>query len=315
VGLGIGIYLGRKHVVAASAEKTAGGYRLKDYAIEPVPPSSEGVEAPEGDKKLSGEGLAIQNALQKLKVRRTFARLAISPFYVVTRYFIMPTLPEKEKDEAIRYEASRHTRLKLTESVFAYHEYPYVQNVSAITANAVKRRQIQLATMNARRAGVDPDVIEPDYISFSRTAAYFGLTDFKKPQCFVWCDSDQSISLTLVSKGIVFLSHDFRLSGDAAADNDKFHDELMGAARYLSESAGGFAIELFIVSGFGALESWAEKSFFNRRKCKFYGTLSEIQQLRMIPVHWPSLWGWRSVTRDGNPRSAKFLCFRLKSVS
>lgn len=265
MGLGIGLYVGRKHVVIATVEKTVKGYQLKNYAVESISQSDDDASLAENDKKISGVAVAIQGVLRKINLKRSFARLAISPFYVVTRYFIMPTLPAKEKDEAIRYEASRHTRLKLTESVFAYHEYPYVQNVSAVTANAVKRRQVQLTTMNARRAGVDPDAIEPDYVSFSRTAAYFGLDDFKKAQCFVWFDSDQSISLTLVSKGIVFLSHDFRLSGNAVSDQDKFHDELMGAARYLAESAGGFSIELFIVSGFGALEEWAEtiQKFFN----------------------------------------------------
>jgi hypothetical protein len=182
----------------------------------------------------------------------------VSPFHITTRYFIMPALPEKEKDEAIRYEASRFTHMKLTESVFGCSESSHVPNVLCVTANAAKRSVIKRTVMNLRRGFAEPEAIEPDYVPFSRASAALGFIDAKKAHAMIWFDSDGSVNVTLASRGIVFLAQDFRLSGDVEKDREKIRDELHGSLRFLIENAGGANVEYILIAGFGNLDEWEQ---------------------------------------------------------
>ena len=252
---GIGIYIGKMHVVGAAVVRSGAGYRLESYAIEPIQDAEKSSNT-SSSKKSTPESNAIALVTQKINAKRSFARIAVSPFHITTRYFIMPSLPAKEKDEAIRYEASRFTHMKLTESVFGYSESRHVPNVLSITANAAKRRVIQSAVMNLRRGFAEPEAIEPDYVPFSRVYTALGFTEYKKAHAMMWFDSDGGVNVSLSSKGIVFLAQDFRLSGDINKDHEKVRDELSGSIRFLSENAGGAQVEYILLAGFGNLEDW-----------------------------------------------------------
>ncbi len=255
---GIGVYVGRKHVVTALVVRTGTSVQLQKYSVELIPEtlSSEGENPSSKNIKMNSESLTIRKTLEKIGSKGCFAAVSMSPFHIVTRHFIMPDLPKKEKADAIRYEASHFTRLKITESVCAYRENAIINNAISITANAAKKRAIQTLVINLRRGTVEPATIEPDYVSFSRVCKYFGFTDTKSPHAMIWMDGDLSINMTLVSNGIVFFSQDFRLNGIEAQDRSKLHDELLGAFRYLSENAGGVNPENIFLAGFGDLDGW-----------------------------------------------------------
>lgn|GEM_PF-1509337 len=266
---GVGIYIGRKYVVSAVAAKHGMRPFLQSFSIDAIIDSPVLQTSLEADsiKKISSETASVLNGLKQMKqAGQVFARVGISSFHVVTRYFIMPILPGREKDEAIRYEASRYTRFKITESVIGYSESSRVQNVSAITASAAKKRILKSLTMSLRRASVDPSAIEPDYVPFSRVCSVLGLSDFKTPQALIWFDGDSSVNLTLSSKGVVFLSQDFKLSGDREQETGKVYDELLGCFRFLSENAGGVDVADMFVAGFGDLGFWVDflAKTFNR---------------------------------------------------
>lgn len=262
---GIGIYLGRKYVVGIRVDRTGGKILMRGWGMEPLVESSE-KESEEANRlqwnpfqapKATSESLAIKKLLAKIGVTKAYAGVAISPYHLVTRQFIMPELPEREKEEAVRYEASRHTRFKLSDTVFGYTENGKADKAVSVTANAVKKRVIQSTIMHLRRGNVEPLWIEPDYSAFSRSTHLFGFAEVREmPHGLIWFEDDGGVNLTLVSKGIVFLSQDFRLSGEAKQDYDKMHDEIQASLRYLRETTAGAQPQVIYMAGFADLKMW-----------------------------------------------------------
>jgi hypothetical protein len=64
--------------------------------------------------------------------------------------------------------------------------------------------------------------------------------------------------VTLASKGIVYLSRDFLLSGKLEEDKTRFYSELKASMEYFYKLTGGESVEQIFLSGVGDLKIWVE---------------------------------------------------------
>ncbi len=258
---GVGVYIGRDNVVAVSAVSTVKGPQVKAYAIEPVNPGGDGpAVGKEAHKlrKLSPESRAIRKALETIKEPGAFVTASVSPFHIVTRHFMMPAVPKKEKDDAVRFEASRYIPFKLSESVLDYHEQITHRNVYSITATAIKKEVLQQALSDLRGASAKVLMIEPVHSAVGRVFASLNMFQKVKTCGFVTLQSDGNVNLTFVSKGTVYLSRDFLLSEDQEENKSHFFDELKASLDYFYKLTGGEAVTQIFVAGHGDLKFWVE---------------------------------------------------------
>ncbi len=258
---GVGVYIGRDNVIAVSVVNTVKGPQVKAYAIEPInPEGDEPVVGKEAHKlrKLSPESRAIRKALATIKEPGAFVTASVSPFHIVTRHFMMPAVPKKERDDSVRFEASRYIPFKLSESILDYHEQITHKNVYSITATAIKKEILQQSLSDLRGASAKVLMIEPVYSAVGRVFASLNMFQKVKTCGFVTLQSDGNVNLTFVSKGIVYLSRDFLLSGNEEENKSHFYDELKASLDYFYKLTGGEAVTQIFVAGQGELKFWVE---------------------------------------------------------
>ena len=259
---GIGVYIGRNEVIAVSAVHSLGGPLIKSFAIEPINP--EGPQEPmigreaHKLKRLSPESRAIIKALGKINEPGAFVTAAVSPFQVVTRHFIMPAVPKKDEAGAVRHEASRYIPFKISESVLDYHVYPSHKNVFSVTATAIRTEVLETCLRDLRSASAKVLMVEPVYSAVGRAFSVVNMTGKIKSQGFVVLQSDGNVNVTLASKGIVYLSRDFILTGNIEEDKVRFCDELKASIDYFYKLTGGEAIGQVFLAGSGDLKIWVE---------------------------------------------------------
>jgi len=238
------------------------GPTIKAYAIEPINP--EGPQEPSIGKeahkikKMSPEAQAILKALSKIKEPGAFVNAAVSPSQVATRHFIMPAVPKNEEAGAVRHEASRYIPFKISDSVTDYYAQRTHRNVLSVTASAIRTEVLETCLEDLRAASAKVLMVEPAYSSVSRVFAALNVAGKPKSQGFLILESDGNVNVTMVSKGVVYLSREFFLTGKPEEDKVKFCEELKASLDYFYKLTGGEAIEQIFLAGAGDLKAWIE---------------------------------------------------------
>jgi Tfp pilus assembly PilM family ATPase len=259
---GVGVYIGRNEVIAVSATRTGTGPQITSFAIESI--GSDGSPESPVDrgiykiKRSAPEAQAVFKALAKIKEHGAFVNVAVSPLQVVTRNFIMPMVPKKDELGAVRNEASRYVPFKITDSVLDYHSYPTHKNVLSVTVTAIRSEILDEYLINMRSASAKVLVVEPVYNAVSRVFSALNMVGKVQAHGFVILQSDGNVNVTLASKGIVYLSRDFLLSGKLEEDKTRFYSELKASMEYFYKLTGGESIEQIFLSGVGDLKIWVE---------------------------------------------------------
>jgi len=259
---GVGVYVGRNEVIAVSATRTGTGPQITSFAIESIGPEAS-PESPHDRgihriRRATPEVQAIFKVLAKIKAPGAFVNVAVSPLQVVTRNFIMPMVPKKDEAGAVRNEASRYVPFKITDSVLDYHSYPTHKNVLSVTVTAIRREILDEYLRSMRSAFAKVLVVEPVYNAASRVFAALNMVGKVQAHGFVILQSDGNVNVTLASKGIVYLSRDFLLSGKLEEDKTRFYGELKASMEYFYKLTGGESIEQIFLSGVGDLKIWVE---------------------------------------------------------
>ncbi|OQA56464.1 MAG: Competence protein A [Candidatus Omnitrophica bacterium ADurb.Bin277] len=258
---GVGVYIGTNEIIAVSVIHTVQGPQVKEYAVEPIHPEesepSLGKEAHKL-KQMTPEARAISKALTKIKEPGAYVTAAVSPVHVVTRHFIMPAVPKKELDEAVRFEASRYIPFKLSESVMDYSEQSTHKNVLSVMVTAMKKEILYQCLNDLRAASAKVLMVEAFYSAVGRFFASLNMFQKVKTCGFITIQSDGNVNLTFASKGVVYLSRDFLFTGKLEEDKDRFHGELKASLDYFYKLTGGEAIQQVFVSGYGELKFWVE---------------------------------------------------------
>ena len=259
---GVGVYIGRNEVIAVSAVRSVTGPAIKAYAIEPISP--EGPQEPSIGKeahkikRMSPEAQAILKALSKIKEPGAFVNTAVSSSQVATRHFIMPAVPKKEEAGAVRHEASRYIPFKISDSVLDYHAQLTHRNVISVTASAIRTEVLETCLEDLRSASAKVLMMEPAYSSVGRMFAALNVTGRTKTHGFVVLESDGNVNVTMASKGVVYLSREFLLTGKSDEDKVKFCEELKASLDYFYKLTGGEAIDQIFLAGSGDIKGWIE---------------------------------------------------------
>ncbi len=259
---GVGVYVGRNEVIAVSAVRTMTGPQIQSYAIVPISPAESPEPAVGKDaqkiKNIKPERRAILKALKDIKEPGAFVNVAVTPLQVVTRHFLMPVVPKKDEPMAVRNEASRYVPFKITESSMDYHSYLTHKNVVSITATAIRNENLETYLEDLRSASAKVLAVEPVYNAVGRAFSALNLVGKAKVHGFVVLQSDGNVNVTLASRGVVYLSRDFLLSGKIEEDKTRFRDELKASMDYFYKLTGGEAIGQIFLAGAGDLKVWVE---------------------------------------------------------
>ena len=259
---GVGIYIGRKEVIAACVVRLKGALQLKQFAIEPIIiDESEGQHArPAAKRQTTPESQAVERALLKMGIRHAYLNASISSGHFAPRFFKMPVIPRREWDEAIRFEARRYVPYKLDESFsdfhVEYHDLPNEGKSLWVTYTAVKQEVLYSHLGHLRKGTAGVYMVEPVFCSIARTLGVVEKDLKNKTYGFILIDADGSVNITLASQGTVFLCRDFFLSDDQVANETRFFQEVKASLDFLFNKSGQAKIDQIFLVGNGDLIFW-----------------------------------------------------------
>lgn len=261
---GVGVYIGDQEVIAVSAVRSATGPKIKSFAIEPVTAeiSQEAIAGKEAHRlrRLNPRARAVMWALQKIQEPGAYVTAAVDPVHVATRHFMMPSIPKAEQASAIRNEASRYLPFKLSESIMDYRVRESHKSVVSVTAAAIRREILDESLTDLRSASAKVLMIEPLYCAVSRAFLAVSMLGKEREKVYglVVLQSDGNVNITFSSKGIVYLSRDFRLGGKIEEDKGRFVEEIRASLDYFYKLTGGETVGQIFFSGAGDLGLWSE---------------------------------------------------------
>lgn len=259
---GIGIYIGRKEIVAASVLVSKGIPQVRQFAVEPInlENSEENQPKKPNHKNLLPESRAVVRALQKMNVKRAEVIASFSPFHLVTRHFTMPVIPHKEWANAIQFEARRYIPFRLEETLLdqqVVEEKKDDQNHLSVAVSVAKKDVLRAHMNHLKQAGMKVMMLEPVFSALTRALSVTEQFESGKIYGFIFFDSDGSINVTISSDGVVYLSRDFLLSEDQVSNQSRFYQELKVSLDFVRETTGKKEITKIYLAGNGDLVFWS----------------------------------------------------------
>lgn len=257
-------------MIAASVSVSAGVPSLLQYAIEPIQKTASQTDISPKSKKepkkkeLGPEAQTVNRALQKIGALRAHVVAAFNPFHLVTRYFEIPFVPVRERQEAARYEATRYIPFKLEETVADFHiterkAKAGETTILGVTCAAARLDLLRSYGSHFRQGTAKVDMVEPLFSAFSRALSASEKKLGENAWGFIFIDGDESVNITLVSRGSVYLSRDFLLTGeDARANETRFYEELKASLDYMKKESGEEHLEQIFLAGTGDLLFWRD---------------------------------------------------------
>jgi len=228
---GVGVYVAEQGVYVAAIFRTLKGVEVSQAAFEPFPHEMEDVE-PAEKKKFMSE--TVKKCCEKAGIKGGDVYSSPAATHVVTRYFQVPKVSKREREDAIRFEGSRFVPYKLEETVVGYYVEP-AQDEHALNVvfNAVRTDVLRDHVNIVEGGHVKVFDTEPPFYSMSRAVRYQeGKTE--DSVCLLHFASDGSVSLSIFKNNVFYVCRDFFLSVQDTNHVERFFSEFQASTDYFN---------------------------------------------------------------------------------
>jgi len=247
-----GVYVGAKAVDVVSLEESAGkirvsGFARKEFAAEPAKPRPVGT-AEISDAEITN---SVQKAFNEAKAPAEKLYTSLSAKDVTVRFFKMPYLTAKERDQAVKFEARKYIPFKIDE-VFSSHvvveENRKASQISILFA-AVKRELATRHIVLLGKAGIRPKVIETVPTALSRLFSCNEQLDKKDATAILYILDEENANIYLIKDGVPYLTRDITLTADKSRANQKIAAELQTSFDYFKRQFPDVDVKKIILTG------------------------------------------------------------------
>ena len=205
---------------------------LRGLSLRPTPPGTiqEGVILEPGS--LAAE---LKEMLEELRTRKRYVVTAVSNIAAITRTLQVPKMPQKQLDEAVRWEAERYIPFPIDEVVLDYAPLKPLESVNEgeqieIIVGAARQEVIASLVETLKGASLEPLIIDIKPFAGLRSLES-KLRSPGEPVLFFLDIGAESSSLTLTRGEHLLLTRTINLSGKdfTAAISRAFNLDLMAA--------------------------------------------------------------------------------------
>lgn len=201
-----GIHIGKDFIEVVQVRRIFNGYQLiKEGKIE----FSE-----HSDRQLSTFeiGNLLKRILQENQIEPINPITSLPDSQIILRYFTIPFLPPKERDNAIRFEAQKYIPFRINEVASAYFTLPPKEKKKELKVVfvATKKDTLEKHLEILREANIEPKAVEVPSLTLMRLLRTIGLLSGKNLNAIVNIEKNEAV-ITLCDQEMPYLVRDFSL--------------------------------------------------------------------------------------------------------
>ncbi|MFN7169690.1 MAG: pilus assembly protein PilM [Candidatus Omnitrophota bacterium] len=249
-----GINLGKNSIEVVQVRKTLAGYQLLNQGRMDL----SGIPEPE----LSGVQMSgyLRRFLEEKGIEPLNVVSSLPDSKVILRYFTIPLLPPKERENAIRFEAQKYIPFKMDEVASSFltladREKKGLRIVFVATKKDILRERLLIF----KEADIQPLAIETPAWALFRLFRILGLLGKKDLTAIVYVEKTEAV-IILSDQETPYLVRDFSLTSRETTNLNEYDNllrEIQLSFDYYYKHFPGLNIGKVILSGENSLEDWS----------------------------------------------------------
>lgn len=218
----VGLDIGTNSVKLVELEESKGGFRLKNFGINPIPKDSIVNGAIVNHDAVVG---SIQQLISNLKIKTKDAVASISGHPVIIKKISMPLASEEELEDSIKFEAEQYIPFDLEEVNIDYQilavEEGKADHMSVMLV-AAKKVMINDYVKILNDAGLNPAILDIDV--FALENAFEINYQPEEHQTIALVDIGAStININIIKEGLSAFTRDIFLGGNQITEDIQKH--------------------------------------------------------------------------------------------
>jgi len=252
----VGVYISEKNVDIVELAGSKNAPLFLNFIRQEIPPPPASIDTEIAEKKSSGQepiAVAINEGLEKLKLKPHVIQTVLASSDVMIRYFDMPLLPKSEQPQAIRFEAKKYVPFKLDEITSDFKILTEPKNKKAMGIFFIAATKAHINSHVARFKDIGAVIAGIDIMPFAlwRVLLLYKKVNVKDRIVILYADNDrESVSIHIMESGMPFMSRDFKITADdKEAVFEKIVSELRVSIDYYGRQKHNVEISKIITCG------------------------------------------------------------------
>ena len=167
----LGVDIGTASLKAVELENVGGKAKLSTYGLTKLP---NDIIRSSSDQVIDSLAEALRQIVDKANISTRKAITALPGFAVFTFTFDLPVMPEKDIDQAVRYEAEKYVPRDITEMIIEWEKVEETKDQSGNTKNkilltAAPRNLIDRYVQIFSKAGLKLESLETEAFALTRS--------------------------------------------------------------------------------------------------------------------------------------------------
>jgi len=246
-----GIYVSSKTVDLVQLEESAGRVRVASFARKDFSADVAKTTAVEALNEAIISSL--KKAVAETKASIDEVHTSISAKDIIVRFFKMPYLALKERDQAVKFEARKYIPFKMDEVLSGYttvEESKKSGQMSVLFA-AAKRDIASRYLILLTRSGIRPKVMDTVPTALARLFSYNGQLDDKAATAVLYISEDGTANIYIIKNEVPYLTRDVELGVEKEKTSQKLAAELQTSLDYFRRQFPDIDVKKIIIAGEG----------------------------------------------------------------
>lgn len=244
----VGIYIGPESVEIVQTSRTRKGILFSKTVSREI-----------SKKNVTPE--TIRELFLNEDIKETAVTATIPEESVMLRRFVMPLIPQKQRNAAVRFEAKRHIPFNIEEIISGYYiiREDRIRNTMDVLFVAAKKDDVDSVLILLQNAGLIVEKIEPASLALIKTLILTGnLAESSPPVAILHFFSKTDGQVIIVENGIPYLKREISFTSKEFKLEEQVLNEIRLSLSYYKREFSEKNIAKVIITGLREVPLWTD---------------------------------------------------------